>query len=130
MRFSEIEGTIDASGSTESLVHQVSWPPATFSEKLHSISSVVLISGHGSAGSYIANLSDKVKSVIKINRAQDLSGTDLSILSRGRKQLLSTTRVKSSRMTVFLRLRSYLSRSSLTLSSLSSNPRFLLKFSS
>ena len=79
MRFSEIEGTIGASGSTESLVHQVAWAPATFSEKLHSISSVVLISGHGNAEKYIANLSDKVESVIKINRALDLSGADLSI---------------------------------------------------
>ena len=46
MRFSEIEGTIGASGSTESLVHQVAWPPANFSEKSLSINSVVLISGH------------------------------------------------------------------------------------
>ena len=88
IRFSEIEGTIGASGSTESLVHQVAWPPATFSETSLSISNVVLISGHGSAEKYIANLSDKVESVIKLNRAQDLSGADLSIPLKSKETVI------------------------------------------
>ena len=88
MRFSEIEGTIGASGSTESLVHQVAWPPATFSEKPFSINNVVLISGHGSAEKYITNLSDKVESVIKLNRAQDLSGVDLSVPLKSKETVI------------------------------------------
>ena len=88
MRFSEIEGTIGASGSTESLVHQVAWPPAAFSEKPLSISNVVLICGHGSAEKYIANLSGKVESVIRLNRAQDLSGADLSIPLKSKETII------------------------------------------
>ncbi len=78
MRFSEIEGTGGASTSTESLVHQVAWPPTTFSEKPLEISNVILISGHSPTESFIANLSDKFASVIKLSRAQDLSRADLS----------------------------------------------------
>ena len=33
MRFAEIEGTIGASGSVESLVHQISWPPMPLTEE-------------------------------------------------------------------------------------------------
>ena len=78
MRFSEIEGTPGASGSTESLVHQVAWPPAIFSEKPLEISNVVLISGHSPTEKYVTDLSDKFASVIKLNRAKDLYGADLS----------------------------------------------------
>ncbi len=79
MRFSEIEGTGDASGSIESLVHQVAWPPATFSENPLEISNVILISGHSPTGDFIANLSDKFASVITLNQVQDLSRADLSV---------------------------------------------------
>lgn len=88
MRFSEIEGTAGASGSTESLVHQVAWPPTTFSEKPLSISTVVLISGHSPTEKYIANLSDKFASVIKLSRAQDLSGTDLSMPLKSKETVI------------------------------------------
>ena len=88
MRFSEIEGTIGTSGSTESLVHQVAWPPATFSEKPLPISNVVLISGHGSAEKYVASLSDKVESIIKLDRAQDIARSDLSIPLKSKETVI------------------------------------------
>ena len=88
MRFSEIEGTIGTSGSIDSLVHQVAWPPATFSEKPLPASNVILISGHDSADRYTANLSDKVESVIKLNRAQDLSGDDLSVPLKSKETVI------------------------------------------
>ena len=78
MRFSEIEGTPGASGSTESLVHQLAWPPATFSEKPLKISNAILISDHSPTEKYIANLSDKFASVVKLSQAQALSRADLS----------------------------------------------------
>lgn len=88
MRFSEIEGTAGASGSTESLVHQVAWPPAIFSETPLSISNVVLISGHSPTEKYITNLSDKFASVIKLSRAKDLSGADLSIPLKSKETVI------------------------------------------
>lgn len=88
MRFSEIEGTVGASGSTESLVHRLAWLPATFSENPLSISNVVLISGHGSAEKYIPTVSDKFASVIKLNRAQDLSGADLSMPLKSKETVI------------------------------------------
>ncbi|KAK2600013.1 hypothetical protein QQS21_005247 [Conoideocrella luteorostrata] len=45
MRFSEIDGTASVSGSMESLVHQVAWPPAPPAEEPMPISRVVLVSG-------------------------------------------------------------------------------------
>ncbi|KAI4126609.1 MAG: hypothetical protein LQ338_003659 [Usnochroma carphineum] len=44
MRFAEIEGTIGASGSMESLVHQLSWPPIPLAEQPLSLGHVMLIS--------------------------------------------------------------------------------------
>ena len=88
MRFSEIEGTAGASGTTESLVHQVAWPPTIFSEKPLEISNVILISGHSPTDKYIANLSDKFASVIKINRVQDLFGADLSLPLKSKETVI------------------------------------------
>ena len=80
MRFSEIEGTPGVSGSTESLVHQLAWPPATFTEKPLPLAKVVLISGHGpTLERHAANLSDRVKSVLKLGRAQELTREELSV---------------------------------------------------
>lgn len=88
MRFSEIEGTGGASGSTESLVHQVAWPPTTFSEKPLEISNVILISGHSPTESFTANLSDKFASVIKLSRVQDLSRADLSVPLKSKETVI------------------------------------------
>ena len=44
MRFAEIEGTIGASGSVESLVHQISWPPMPLTEEPLALGRVVVIS--------------------------------------------------------------------------------------
>lgn len=79
MRFSEIEGTPGVSGSAESLVHQLAWPPATFTEKPIRLARVVLVSSHGpTLEGHAANLSNRVKSVIKLGKAQELSREELS----------------------------------------------------
>lgn len=44
MRFSEIEGTIGASGSVESLVHQISWPPMLLTEEPLVLGHVMVVS--------------------------------------------------------------------------------------
>ena len=44
MRFAEIEGTLGASGSLESLVHQISWPPVALAEEPLPLGNVILIS--------------------------------------------------------------------------------------
>lgn len=88
MRFSEIEGTGGASGSIESLVHQVAWPPTTFSEKPLEISNVILISGHSPTEKFIANLSDKFASVIKLSRVQDLTRADLSVPLKSKETVI------------------------------------------
>ena len=81
MRFSEIEGTPGSSGSSESLVHQMSWPPATFSEKPLPISHIVLISEHKpTLDEYVQYLSSKSISTSSISRAGDLSESTISSL--------------------------------------------------
>ncbi|KAL9047331.1 MAG: hypothetical protein Q9214_000058 [Letrouitia sp. 1 TL-2023] len=44
MRFAEIEGTIGANGSVESLVHQLSWPPMPLAEQPLGLGHVMLVS--------------------------------------------------------------------------------------
>ena len=44
MRFAEIEGTVSACGSVESLVHQISWPPLSLTEKPLALGHVMVIS--------------------------------------------------------------------------------------
>lgn len=44
MRFAEIEGTVGASGSVESLVHQISWPPMPLAEEPLALGHVMVIS--------------------------------------------------------------------------------------
>ncbi|KAF7594848.1 hypothetical protein BBP40_008178 [Aspergillus hancockii] len=43
MRFSEIQGTPGVSGSMESLVHQVAWPPATLAEQPLPLTNIVFL---------------------------------------------------------------------------------------
>lgn len=49
MRFAEIEGTIGASGSVESLVHQVSWPPMSLTEEPLALGHMMIISSDSEA---------------------------------------------------------------------------------
>lgn len=80
MRFSEIEGTPGVSGSIESLVHQLAWPPATFTEKPLRLVKVVLISSHGpTLEGHAVNLTDRVKTVVKLDRPQELSREELLV---------------------------------------------------
>ena len=44
MRFSEIEGTTGGSGSMESLVHQISWPPMSLTEEPLALGHVIVVS--------------------------------------------------------------------------------------
>lgn len=88
MRFSEIEGTAGANGSTESLVHQVAWPPTSFSENPLPISNVVLISRYDPTENYVAKIGDEFGSVMKLSRAQDLSGVDLSIPLKSKETVI------------------------------------------
>ncbi|KAJ5753785.1 Acyl transferase/acyl hydrolase/lysophospholipase [Penicillium nucicola] len=55
MRFSEIEGTVGVSGSMESLVHQIAWPPATPAEEPLSITTVILVSPDDTARAQYAS---------------------------------------------------------------------------
>ncbi|KAF2795101.1 6-methylsalicylic acid synthase [Melanomma pulvis-pyrius CBS 109.77] len=79
MRFSEIEGTIGVSGSVESLVHQLAWPPATYSEQRLEIQNVVLVSGDPAlAEKYTTSLDSRVQSVTLLTSAGQLSTQNTS----------------------------------------------------
>ncbi|KAF2501079.1 hypothetical protein BU16DRAFT_613050 [Lophium mytilinum] len=79
MRFSEIEGTPGVSGSVESLVHQLAWPPATYSEEALPIDHVVLISRDLELSEkYAIYLSDRVSSVTTLTSANQLSAQGVS----------------------------------------------------
>ncbi|KAA6414256.1 MAG: 6-methylsalicylic acid synthase [Lasallia pustulata] len=85
MRFSEIEGTPDTNGSIESLVHQMAWPPASFTEKPLPMNQVVLISDDPqTVESRTANLSSKVKSVVKLTHASDLGSHNMSAVLKSK----------------------------------------------
>ncbi|KAJ5375156.1 Acyl transferase/acyl hydrolase/lysophospholipase [Penicillium concentricum] len=63
MRFSEIEGTPGVSGSMESLVHQIAWPPATPAEEPLSITTVILVSPDATTrAQYVATLPTQIQS--------------------------------------------------------------------
>ncbi|GES63953.1 6-methylsalicylic acid synthase [Aspergillus terreus] len=73
MRFSEIEGTPGSNGSEESLVHQLAWPPAIYSEKPLTINNVVLVSRDKNvADLYCGSLKDRVSSIMVLDAAADL----------------------------------------------------------
>ncbi|KAE8373500.1 hypothetical protein BDV26DRAFT_67003 [Aspergillus bertholletiae] len=73
MRFSEIEGTPGSNGSEESLVHQIAWPPAVYTETPLPISRVLLISQDKElAGLYAESLKGRISSVAMFDCAADL----------------------------------------------------------
>ncbi|MCJ1479648.1 hypothetical protein MMC13_008334 [Lambiella insularis] len=81
MRFSEIEGTPGANGSTESLVHQMAWPPAAWTEKPLQVCCAIIIGDDAQTiNSRTANLSRKVTSVVKLTKASELAQIDSTIL--------------------------------------------------
>lgn len=72
MRFSEIEGTPGASGSMESLVHQIAWPPALPAEEPLPISQVVLISNDEALAEEYGSTIDKKIEKYLVNSAETL----------------------------------------------------------
>lgn len=63
MRFSEIEGTPGVSGSMESLVHQLAWPPATPAEEPLPVDTVIMVSPDaGTMTKYAATLPKRIQS--------------------------------------------------------------------
>ncbi|KAJ5415513.1 Acyl transferase/acyl hydrolase/lysophospholipase [Penicillium sp. CMV-2018d] len=72
MRFAEIEGTPGVSGSMESLVHQIAWPPATPAEEPLPITKVILVSPNaGTRAQYVATLPSQIQS-FQFSTTQDL----------------------------------------------------------
>ena len=73
IRFSEIEGTPGVSGSVESLVHQLAWPPASFVEKPLQVSMVILLCNDTTTMQrYAASIPKSIDSTVRLNRAQEL----------------------------------------------------------
>ena len=73
MRFSEIEGTPGAggSGSMESLVHQIAWPPVALSEEPQPIDKIVIVSEDAVlAKTYARTLPKKTQSTVVSSAAQ------------------------------------------------------------
>ena len=81
MRFSEMEGTIGASGSVESLVHQISWPPMPLTEE-------PLVLGHVMVISRDQDAVERSRTALK-NRASFRSYTSVSDLRKDSASALS-----------------------------------------
>ncbi|KAF7537132.1 hypothetical protein G7054_g3944 [Neopestalotiopsis clavispora] len=79
MRFSEIEGTPGASGSVESLVHQLAWVPAPYTAKPISWDNVVLVSEDG-VNSWSERLLLKMRAnkVSKVSSAAEIASAKIS----------------------------------------------------
>ncbi|KAF2999438.1 t1pks [Curvularia kusanoi] len=79
MRFSEIEGTPGASGSMESLVHRITWPPARLSEEPLSIDHIVLVyDDRSTVDQYIKAMPSKIKTTL-VAATEDLASISSSI---------------------------------------------------
>lgn len=86
MRFAEIEGTVGASGSVESLVHQISWPPMPLAEKPLALGHVMVISPDQDAVERSRKaLQTRVGSFTTYETAKELC-QDTTPSSRGEKQ--------------------------------------------
>lgn len=73
MRFSEIEGTPGVSGSMESLVHQIAWPPAKPMEDPLPISHVVLVCNNPDLRvNYAKTLPSEVQALV-VDSSKDLA---------------------------------------------------------
>ncbi|KAL1636605.1 Type I Iterative PKS [Neofusicoccum ribis] len=79
MRFSEIEGTPGVSGSVESLVHQLAWEPAPFSNKPASWDGVVLVSDDAATlAKYSSQLKNQTKKLTQLSRASDIANAPIA----------------------------------------------------
>ena len=86
MRFAEIEGTIGVSGSVESLVHQISWPPMPLTEEPLALGDVIVISRDQDAIEQSRSaLEKRAASFTSYTSVQDLRGDAASPLG-GEKQ--------------------------------------------
>lgn len=86
MRFSEIEGTIGASGSVESLVHQISWLPMSLSEEPLALGHVLVVSRDQDAiERSCATLKKRATSFTSYTSVQDLR-EDAASPSSGERQ--------------------------------------------
>lgn len=80
MRFSEIEGTPGVSGSVESLVHQLAWPPAVLSEAPLPFEHAIFVSRKRDLiDDYSRNLTKKVKLVTNLESVEDLAAQAISL---------------------------------------------------
>ena len=74
MRFAEIEGTPGVSGSVESLVHQISWPPVALAEEPLSVGHVIVVSkAKDIAERYKGCLKTKATSISQYSSVQEMS---------------------------------------------------------
>lgn len=74
MRFSEIGGAPEDTGSLEGLVHQLAWPPATYSESPLAISHIILISrDEGLANEYAASIDRETQTVSILTIPEELA---------------------------------------------------------
>ncbi|KAF1353024.1 6-methyl salicylic acid synthase [Lizonia empirigonia] len=80
MRFAEIEGTPGVSGSLESLVHRIVWPPARLAEEPIGIDHVVLVYDDRSmADQYTLTIPNKMKTTM-VSAAEELSSVSSSFV--------------------------------------------------
>ena len=79
MRFSEIEGTPGASGSVESLVHQLAWIPACSAEKPLKLDQFVFISKDDDTVSHYARNFPKNIPLTQLMSAEDLRDRSRSL---------------------------------------------------
>ena len=89
MRFAEIEGTIGASGSVESLVHQISWTPMPLAEQPLALGHVMLISEDKWAVERCKKaLKDQATSVVSYPSINDLRRDNVQATEEGKTALL------------------------------------------
>ncbi|MCJ1266045.1 hypothetical protein MMC22_005927 [Lobaria immixta] len=89
MRFAEIEGTPGASGSVESLVHQVSWPPILLAEEPASLGHVVFVSRDVDIlESYENELKSQTTSISKYSSVEELKDSFVPSISDGKPTVL------------------------------------------
>ena len=89
IRFSEIEGIPGLSGSMGSLVHQITWPPATLMENPLPISHVVLVCNNLALRDKYAKTLPAEVQVLAIDSSKDLTA-QASYLPLRRERLLPT----------------------------------------
>ena len=89
MRFAEIEGTIGASGSVESLVHQIAWTPITLAEQPLALGHVMLISEDEVAVERCKKaLGHQTTSIVSYPSVHDLRQDDVPATEEGKTAIL------------------------------------------